>query len=176
MTITSTATLAPSIKASSLDSQVASPNRLSPMQLKLSPPKEDEYQALAIILRDSFDISGKAIWLDSSPEDLLQFRISVIQHRDSLRKLAEDGQISTQHRMLVARDTSSDQVIGFAIWSLDDDLSDADRAKSEEEETRLAIPMGDPPTGTRKELWNEVFEAFVKVRSTHMKGLSNCCK
>lgn len=148
----------------------------SASNLSIGAPLESEYEALAEIIRASFAISGKSVWLDCSIEECIQFRIAAMKHRNSLRILYDQGKISTPNRMMVARNASTGQVVGVAIWTLEDDLSDEAVQKREEEEARLSFPSAEIPSGANKDLWDRSMQAAEKAHDDHLGRRARCCE
>lgn len=141
--------------------------------LSFGPPRLEEYNVLGQILQEAFEVSGRAVFGQCNREEVLPFRVSLLRHKDHLRQLYDQGKIQTCHRVMVARNASTDQVVGLAIWAIEDDWSQ-EGINLREQEGKLAVPTAPLPTGTNTLLWDTVWKTFEKMQHQHLKNLPRC--
>lgn len=148
-------------------------SRLEPIPLSFGPPQLEEFNTLGRILQEAFEISGKAVFGDCNREEVLPFRVSILHHKDQLRQLYEQGKIETCHRLMVARNSNTNQVVGLAIWSIEDDWTPEGIIKRKQED-KLACPTASLPKGTNIPLWEKVWKTFDKMQQQHLRDLPRC--
>ena len=145
----------------------------STTKLAFEEPRDEDSSALGQILMDAFATSSRAIFgpLDA---DVLEYRTSLVRQRVGLMRLYNAGKVDTCHRFMLARDTSSHAVVGFAIWSLEDDWSEGGVNKRASE-IDMAPPLSATPKGANPVMFDRCQEEMTRMQRVYMQDRRRCC-